>query len=53
MKLRVSAGELTVGSFLMSTAHGAGLMLFPVLVGLAEGAAGHEHAGEQIRAPHW
>jgi hypothetical protein len=34
----------------MSTAHGAGLMLFPVLVGLPEGAANHEHAGEQIRA---
>src|SRR5215471_1859674 len=36
--LRVSAVELTLWSFLMSTAHGAGLMLFPVLVG------GHDHA---------
>jgi len=31
--LRVSARELMLWSFLMSTAHGAGLMLFPVLVG--------------------
>jgi len=36
--LRVSARELALWSFLMSTAHGAGLMLFPVLVG------GHDHA---------
>ena len=31
--MRVSARELALWSFLMSTAHGAGLMLFPVLVG--------------------
>jgi hypothetical protein len=31
--LRVSARELALWSFLMSTAHGAGLMLFPVLIG--------------------
>jgi hypothetical protein len=39
--MRVSPGELVVWSFLMSTAHGAGLMLFPVLLGLptAGGAA--------------
>ncbi len=37
--LRVSARELALWSFLMSTAHGAGLMLFPVLVG---GPHGHE-----------
>src|SRR5947207_8732083 len=33
--MRVSPGELVVWSFLMSTAHGAGLMLFPVLLGLS------------------
>jgi hypothetical protein len=50
VKLHVSARELAVWSFLMSTAHGAGLMLFPVLVGAPEGLAGHEHPGEQIHA---
>lgn len=37
--MRVSARELSVWAFLMGTAHGAGLMLFPVLVG----GAGHAH----------
>jgi hypothetical protein len=32
--MRVSAWDLVAWSFLMSTAHGAGLMLFPVLLGL-------------------
>src|SRR3712207_3210232 len=32
--MRVSPRELVVWSFLMSTAHGAGLMLWPVLLGL-------------------
>jgi len=32
--MRVSRWDLVVWSFLMSSAHGAGLMLFPVLVGL-------------------
>jgi hypothetical protein len=39
--MRVSDRELTLWSFLMSTAHGAGLMVAPVLIGL-EGA-GREH----------
>jgi len=38
--MRVGAGELAVWSFLMATAHGAGLMLFPVLLALP--AAAHE-----------
>ena len=42
--LRVSARELALWSFLMSTAHGAGLMLFPVLIGLPGGGPGHSHA---------
>jgi len=47
--LRVTAWELALWSFLMSTAHGAGLMLFPVLVGLPGGAgAGHDHASEVL-----
>lgn len=32
--MRVSLAELALWSFLMSSAHGAGLMLFPVLLGL-------------------
>ena len=44
--MRVGPGELVLWSFLMSTAHGAGLMLFPALLGLpsAEQAGGvHAH----------
>jgi hypothetical protein len=37
--MRVSGRDLVVWSFLMSSAHGAGLMLFPVLIGLP--APGH------------
>ena len=32
--MRVSSRDLVIWSFLMSSAHGAGLMLFPVLLGL-------------------
>ena len=40
--MRIGAGELAVWSFLMATAHGAGLMLFPVLIALpASARAGH------------
>jgi hypothetical protein len=43
--MRVGPGELAVWSFLMATAHGAGLMLFPVLLALpAPGHAGHAGA---------
>ena len=42
--MRVGMGGLTVWSFLMATAHGAGLMVVPVLVGMsmADGS-GHLH----------
>jgi hypothetical protein len=58
--MRVSLRELVLWSFLMSTAHGAGLMLFPVLLGLpamdhsqharpyAEVAAGAALVGDSI-----
>jgi hypothetical protein len=44
--MRVSGTDLVLWSFLMSSAHGAGLMLFPLLLGLpapahAEGLTGH------------
>jgi hypothetical protein len=37
--MRVNGRELTLWSFLMSTAHGAGLMLAPVLIGVQGAAA--------------
>jgi hypothetical protein len=47
--MRVSDRELTLWSFLMSTAHGAGLMIAPVLIGLQgsidrSGAQAHDKA---------
>lgn len=42
--MRVGRRELIVWSFLMSSAHGAGLMLFPILVGVAPVAAATAHA---------
>jgi hypothetical protein len=47
--MRVSDRELTLWSFLMSTAHGAGLMIAPVLIGLhgsidRSGAQAHDKA---------
>jgi hypothetical protein len=46
--MRVSERELTVWSFLMSTAHGAGLMVAPVLIGLqGDVDSGHARAHDQ------
>ena len=50
--MRVRGRELTLWSFLMSTAHGAGLMVAPVLIGVGEASAsgeGHGHAVEEMR----
>jgi len=44
--MRVSLPELALWSFIMSTAHGAGLMLFPVLLGLPLAAHGEGHSPE-------
>jgi hypothetical protein len=42
--MRVGMGGLTVWSFLMATAHGAGLMVVPVFVGMTmAGGDGHPH----------
>jgi hypothetical protein len=41
--MRVGMGGLTLWSFLMATAHGAGVMVVPVFVGMTTGSAG-EHA---------
>jgi hypothetical protein len=40
--MRLSHRDLAVWSFVMSSAHGAGLMLFPVLLGLPAPAAGED-----------
>ena len=49
--MRVGFRDLTMWSFLMATAHGAGLMLLPVLLRLPLGAAGHPgHAGHMQMA---
>lgn len=44
--MRVNRSELTLWSFLMSSAHGAGLMVAPVLIGLGadHGAVAHSRA---------
>jgi hypothetical protein len=42
--MRVSGGELTLWSFLMASAHGAGLMVVPVFLGMAAMNAGAGHA---------
>lgn len=42
--MQVSGADLMVWSFLMATAHGAGLMLLPVLLGMPIGIAHHDHA---------
>jgi len=43
--MRVGPADLALWSFLMASAHGAGLMLMPLLLGLNESAASHaEHA---------
>jgi hypothetical protein len=43
--MRVGFGELAAWSFLMASAHGAGLMVLPLLVGAAgAGASTHAHA---------
>jgi hypothetical protein len=42
--MRVSMGGLTAWSFLMATAHGAGLMVLPVFLGMSmSGAGAHAH----------
>ena len=42
--MRVSMGGLTLWSFMMATAHGAGLMVVPVFMGMATAGAGdHAH----------
>ena len=48
--MRVNRRELTLWSFLMSSAHGAGLMVAPILIGASTAEAGaSDHALEAVR----
>jgi hypothetical protein len=42
--MQINSAQLTLWSFLMATAHGAGLMLIPVLLGMPAGEMHSEHA---------
>jgi hypothetical protein len=53
VRMQVGFGDLTVWSFLMASAHGAGLMLLPVLlssrtVEAADQLAGHHHTSAAV-----
>ncbi|MBK9713122.1 MAG: hypothetical protein IPO81_17690 [Kouleothrix sp.] len=50
--MRVNFRDLTAWSFLMSTAHGAGLMLVPVLLSLASATPDPGHMGHAGHAEH-
>src|SRR3954447_2668809 len=51
-RMRVRGRELVVWSFLMSTAHGAGLMVAPLLIAGASSGGGHDlFAGSQPDLP--
>jgi hypothetical protein len=47
--MRVNPAELALWSFIMASAHGAGLMLFPILLGMTPHSA---HAAHQMAAAH-
>jgi hypothetical protein len=46
--MQVGAADLMLWSFLMATAHGAGLMLLPVLLGMPIGILHHNHANMAV-----
>lgn len=48
--MQVGFRDLTIWSFLMACAHGAGLMLLPILLGMS-GAAGSQHDGHGMAFP--
>ncbi|HVA77084.1 MAG TPA: hypothetical protein VNF27_04270 [Candidatus Binataceae bacterium] len=50
--MRVNFGELALWSFLMASAHGAGLMLFPILLGMNAPAAAPMHHHNMPMLPH-
>jgi hypothetical protein len=50
--MRVGAADLTVWSFLMASAHGAGLMILPLLLALTAPGGHAAHGGESGHAGH-
>lgn len=48
--MRVGAGALTLWSFLMASAHGAGLMVVPVVLAMPSNGLQHEHHHEMLMA---
>ena len=48
--MRIGSGELALWSFLMASAHGAGLMLFPVLLALPPQAPQTSHHAHGLQA---
>jgi hypothetical protein len=48
--MRVGFGDLTLWSFVMASAHGAGLMLVPFFLGSPAPAADHHHDTHQMHA---
>ena len=50
--MQVGFRELTIWSFLMASAHGAGLMVLPVVIGLTSAPAGHHlHVNSSFQDP--
>jgi hypothetical protein len=48
--MRVGFGDLTLWSFVMASAHGAGLMLVPFFLGSPTAVADHHHDSHQMHA---
>jgi uncharacterized membrane protein len=48
--MRVGFRDLTAWSFLMASAHGAGLMVFPALLGLSSAELTHGHGAHTVHA---
>jgi hypothetical protein len=49
--MRVGMGRLTLWSFLMASAHGAGLMVVPVFLGMTMAGAQHSHHAMAASTP--
>lgn len=49
--MKVGFTELTVWSFLMASAHGAGLMVLPVMLGLPSAPPGHHPHANSLQDP--
>jgi hypothetical protein len=50
--MRVNSAELALWSFIMASAHGAGLMLFPILIGMTPHSAHGAHQMAAVNAAH-